>query len=261
MAHGLSLPQAGILCVVALGIGVVMGTSLAGGSLPGQGSDLLTVTADETRATVTGDGLDAGVVVLTYGQDNTYGMVGSARVNGEGGLRMTLPGLETGTSYRYRATLVRGNGSMTRIGTGSFTTAPATGGQPGGSADNVTATTDPEDAGNVFDGDNSTGWGPSDDESGSGGDEVEAYLDFGYDQSQDIVGFGVLAQGRDGSGSMEFLLLVDGEEFGPYTVQSGDAMQYYTLETVGQQFRIGVLDVTNGTTVREFELRTSEELE
>jgi len=261
MVRGLSIPQAGILCLVAIVVGLVMGVTIGEGELPGLGPDRVSVAPDRTSATLTADSLPAGAVVVTYGPDDASGAVRTARVDREGDLVVTLSGLEPATTYDYRATHVAPNGSISLLGTGSFTTEPATGGDAVGPADNISATSDTDDAGAASDGDRDTGWDPGQEDTGQEGDRVSSYLTFDYDQSQDIVGFGVLAGSRSGNGTMEFLLLVDGEEFGPYTVQSGENVQYYSLETVGERFQIGVLETTGDVTVREFELRTTAEQE
>lgn len=274
MARGLSLPQAGLLCVVALGIGVLMGSSLNMDLLGGGPTDALSVSPARTNATVTADGLQPGVAVIAYGTDRSYGNTATGYVNAEGRLELVLDGLAPATEYRYRATHVGLNGSTMGLGTGSFTTVAPTGGQPAGPAENVTASSNADDAENAVDGDNSTGWTPNGSfggggsDSGSGGSgsgdtfDIESYLTFSYSEQKDIVGFGILVGSETADdGSMEFVLLVDGEQFGPFTAQSGGSMQYFSVETIGQEFRIGVIDSTEGTAVQEFELQTTAEQE
>lgn len=267
MTTDVSLTQAGLLALVALAVGLIMGLSLpaqqdiAPASADGPVVGDYNLSVQGTAVRMTAAGLPQGIIVVTYGRNTSYGRIATAQVRRDGSAVVGLDGLEQGTEYRYAVSVVTSEGQRRPGTTGSFTTTGPVEGRPAGRPDDgINASSNPGAAGLAFDDDPETDWEPeaSRDRPGT---EPTAYMTFDYAQRQDIAGFGVWTRASSGNGSMRFLLYVDGEEFGPYTVDDDSEMQYFSLETVGTTFRLGILDRSDGTGIREFELRSVDELE
>lgn len=198
------------------------------------------------------------ICAIIWGEDESFGnMNNSLAMNGTGIIEhdVFLPGAEPGVEYVFKVQGSTADGTLYESPVGTFTIPETEGSDvnevelgPNVALDATVTDVSSEfndsfSAANAIDGDTSTEWATS----GSGDD---AFITIDLGSQQRIAGVGFLTRSMaDGSAiTEEYMVIVDGEGYGPFVAGTVAQPKVAEIDATGQVVRFEVTSTTGGNT-------------